>query len=42
MAALQSEAGMRSFLAVAIGPRDQPHGALLLGRRDPGGFDSRG
>jgi hypothetical protein len=37
--ALYREAGLRSFLAVAIGPQGAPFGALLAARREPGGFD---
>lgn len=36
---LHQEAGMRSFLAVAIGPAGDPYGALLLAKRHAYGFD---
>lgn len=38
---LYREAGLRSCLAVPIGPLGRPFGALLLGRRGPGGFDDQ-
>ncbi|KAI8469489.1 MAG: kinase-like domain-containing protein [Monoraphidium minutum] len=38
---LHREAGMTSFMAVAIGPRGRPFGALLMGRRGAHAFDDK-
>ncbi|KIY97123.1 hypothetical protein MNEG_10840 [Monoraphidium neglectum] len=36
---LHAQAGIRSFVSVAIGPAGDPFGTLLLGRRQPNAFD---
>ncbi|KIZ05851.1 putative serine/threonine-protein kinase pats1 [Monoraphidium neglectum] len=41
IALLHAEAGLRSYLAAAIGPKDHPLGVLLLARERPGAFDDR-
>jgi hypothetical protein len=39
LATLHRKAGLRSFLAAAIGPKGSPRGVLVVGRMEARGFD---